>query len=68
MPKVNEAPVQWPPSIANWLAFESKEPWLATEEFPLFTDAWVSGETATGPYRFLNTVAFKSGAARPAIG
>ena len=67
MPKVNEAPVQWPPSIANWLAFESKEPWLATEEFPLFTDAWVSGETATGPYRFLNTVAFKSGAARPAI-
>jgi hypothetical protein len=65
--KKNNSLADWPPSIANWLAFENDEPWLVIEEFPLFTDAWITGETKTGPYTFLNTVAFKSKTARPAI-
>jgi len=67
MPKTKETLADWPPSIANWVAFENKEPWLATDEFPFFTDAWITGETEAGPYLFMNTVAFKPGTARPAI-
>jgi hypothetical protein len=58
---------EWPPSIANWLAFQINEPWLATDEFPLFTDAWITGEFEAGPYLFINTVALKSSTARPGI-
>jgi hypothetical protein len=67
MPETKEPLADLPPSIANWLAFENKEPWLASEEFPLFTDAWITGEIETGPYLFINTVAFGLGAVRPAI-
>ena len=67
MSKTNEPPAEWPFTVANWLAFQSKEPWLFTEEFPLFTDARITGETALGPYLFINTVATNPGTARPAI-
>jgi hypothetical protein len=60
-------PAPWPPSIANWLAFENNQPWIATDEFPLFTDAWITGETETGPYVFMNTVASRTKTARPGI-
>ncbi|HEY2171303.1 MAG TPA: hypothetical protein VGJ30_16880 [Candidatus Angelobacter sp.] len=45
------------PVVANWIAFNNKEPWLATSEFPLFSDAHVTGEMVLGPYSFINTVA-----------
>jgi hypothetical protein len=44
------------PVVANWIAFRDKEPWLATSEFPLFSDAHVIGEMVLGPYSFINTV------------
>lgn len=62
-----ESPGEWPRSIENWRAFDSGEPWLATEEFPLFTDAWVTGQAEVGPYLFINTVALRRGTVRPAI-
>src|SRR5260370_27582879 len=67
MQKTNEPHADWPPSIVNWLAFRSGDTWLGTDEFPLFADAWITGELEVGPYRFVNTVAFKSGTARAAI-
>lgn len=67
MLKTKEPSADWQPSIANWLAFKNKEPWLATDEFPLFTDAWITGQIEVGPYLFINTVAFKSNTARPGI-
>jgi len=45
-----------PPAYANWRALQAAAPCLATEEYPLFTDAWIVGETTQGPYQFLNTV------------
>jgi hypothetical protein len=45
------------PVVANWIAFEQQASWLATSEFPLFTDAHVTGEMNLGPYAFINTVA-----------
>jgi hypothetical protein len=67
MPKTKETLAHWPPSIANWLAFEKKEPWLATDEYLLYTDTWIIGETKAGPYDFMNTVASKAGTVRPAV-
>ena len=67
MPKTEPSAADWPPSIANWLAFRNGDAWLGTQEFPLFTDAWITGEIEVGPYQFVNTVAFKSGTARAAI-
>jgi hypothetical protein len=65
---IEERPLaDWPPSIANWLAFEKNEPLLAAHEFPLFTDAQIVGEQKIGPYLFINTVAISTGAVRPAI-
>jgi hypothetical protein len=66
MPNTKPLDADWPPSIANWLAFQNRDAWLGTDEFPLFTDAWVTGEIEVGPYGFVNTVAFKSGTARAA--
>jgi hypothetical protein len=67
MLKTQDPPADWPPSIANWLAFTNGAGWIATDEFPLFTDAWITGEIGVGPYQFINTVAFNSRAARTAI-
>lgn len=55
-------------SIANWRAFNDGSPWLASKEFPLFTDAWITGEITLGPYSFLNTVAVsEKGEVKPGI-
>ena len=43
------------PVVANWIAYNQSEPWLASSEFPLFTDAQITGEITLGPYSFLNT-------------
>jgi hypothetical protein len=45
------------PSVSNWMAFQQGEPWLASAEYPLFTDASCTGELILGPYSFMNTVA-----------
>lgn len=68
MGKPRKAPGDWPHVVANWLAFENGDPWLATDEFPMFTDAWITGEIGIGPYSFINTVAaITAGAVRPAV-
>ena len=58
-----------PFSHQNWKAFASGEPRLGTEEFPVFTDAWVVGEIrGLGPYDILNAVAIAPrGHTRPAL-
>jgi hypothetical protein len=48
----------FPPSIANWIAFENKRPRIVAQEFPLLTDARITGQEQIGPYLFINTVAF----------
>lgn len=45
------------PVISNWQAFLDRKPRLSINEFPLFTDAWVTGEITVGPYTFINTIA-----------
>jgi hypothetical protein len=53
----NPTTIKVNPSIANWRAFNEGLPWLGSEEYPMFTDAWITGEIDLGPYSFLNTVA-----------
>ena len=48
------------PIILNWQAFLKKKQLLKIDEFPLFTDAWVTGEASVGPYKFINTIAMGS--------
>jgi hypothetical protein len=45
------------PIVANWTAFNDNSPCLGILEFPLFTDAWITGEIEVGPYKFINTIA-----------
>lgn len=47
----------WPACIANWQAFSDGEPLLETVEYPVHTDAWVTGqvESGLGPYTLLNS-------------
>ena len=45
-----------PPVFENWLAFIGGKPCLSTEEYPLFTDAHITGQASQGPYQFINTV------------
>lgn len=57
-----------PPVYANWRALNAGMPWLLTEEYPLFTDAWITGNVSQGPYQFLNTVPrCEAGLVQPAI-
>jgi len=52
----------------NWLALHDGKACLSAEEYPLFTDAWITGEATQGPYRFLNTVPrHNSGLIQPAV-
>lgn len=48
-----------PLSYQNWLAFKQGAPWRHIQEFPLFTDAHITGDNpeGLGPYAILNTVA-----------
>lgn len=48
-----------PLSYQNWLAFKKDAPWRYIQEYPLFSDANISGDNPKnmGPYAFLNTVA-----------
>src|ERR1022692_3791196 len=57
-----------PPVYANWKALDAGRPWLVTVEYPLFTDAWITGNVSHGPYQFLNTVPkCEAGFVQPAI-
>lgn len=57
-----------PAIYLNWLAHDRHEPWLGAQEFPLFTDAHVTGQMQFGPYDFLNAIALpQAGVAQPAI-
>jgi len=51
-------PLVGTPAYDNWRAFLDKEPLLGSFEYLLYTDAWLTGEVATGlePYRFFNLV------------
>lgn len=49
-------PLEGPPIYVNWIEAKTGCPVLYSEEFPLFTDAQITGEAAYGPYEFLNTV------------
>ncbi len=46
------------PAFDNWRAFLENEPLLGSFEYLMYTDAWLTGEVATGlePYRFFNLV------------
>jgi hypothetical protein len=47
---------------------ESGKRLLGTQEYPLFTDAWITGEVQHGPYYFLNTVSMgRSWPVQPSI-
>jgi hypothetical protein len=54
---VGSAPIEivGPAIYLNWLA-ASNEPLIFTLEYPLYSDAHITGETEHGPYRFLHTV------------
>lgn len=67
MSRADEATSGWPPSIANWLGFQSGQPQIVITEFPLFSDARITGEIALGPYVFMNTVPADEGAVQPVI-
>ena len=59
-----------PISQENWQAALKGEPLHESMEWPLFTDAWLTGEVRSelGPYAFLNLIAIHHGfgVARPA--
>ena len=46
---------------------ERGDPCLLVTEYPLYTDAWITGEIEQGPYQFLNPVCLGAGQIRPAI-
>jgi hypothetical protein len=54
---VGSAPpeIEGPAIYLNWLA-SRHEPLIFTLEYPLYSDAHVTGETEHGPYKFLHTV------------
>ena len=66
-PELARAP-SGPPTYTNWVAFSEGMLWLAAEEYPLFTDARITGEIDQGPYHFLNTVPrWEPGLVQPAV-
>jgi len=54
-------PYSSPVCIANWKAQHAGEPVLWTMEFPIHSDAWITGQidTELGPYSFLNAIRIK---------
>ncbi len=54
--------LQGPPSYRNWVAAKQGQDSARAEEYPLFTDAYITGEIkeGCGPYQFLNTVPLQS--------
>jgi hypothetical protein len=40
----------------NWLAMNESQPCVSTAEYPLFTDAHITGQISPGPYQFINTI------------
>jgi len=54
-----EGPLSW----ANWRAMRAGAPTLGAVEFPLYSDAWTTGEVTTGvgPYQFFNAVPMRHG-------
>lgn len=55
-PEVEKQPLIGTPAYDNWRAFVRGEPLLATAEFFLYSDAWLTGEVIAGlePYYFFN--------------
>jgi hypothetical protein len=51
-------PLVGTPAYDNWRAFLENEPLLGSSEYLMYTDAWLTGEVATGlePYRFFNLI------------
>jgi hypothetical protein len=52
----------------NWRCMNDGKPCIATVEYPLFTDARITGEVTQGPYEFINTVPYwEQGVVKPTI-
>jgi hypothetical protein len=52
----------------NWLAMNEGQPCIGAAEYPLFTDAHLTGQISQGPYLFINTVPNREkGIVKPAI-
>ncbi len=49
-------PYKWPASPVNWRAARAGAPLAWTEEYPLYSDAWITGQIdhGLGPYEFIN--------------
>ncbi len=60
-----------PPAYENWIAAENDEPSQGAFEYPLFTDARITGKIIQGygPYQFLNPIPVddRPGLVQPAI-
>ncbi len=58
-----------PPIYENWLAFLANKPSQSISEYPLFSDAVITGENTTdfGPYQFLNPCPNRSSKIRPVL-
>jgi len=58
-----------PPIYENWLAFLGNKPSQSISEYPLFSDAVITGENTTdfGPYQFLNPCPSRATKIRPVL-
>ena len=54
----NETKISGPASFENWRAFLNKCKIVETSEYPLYTDAHITGELSEnlGPYKLFNTI------------
>jgi hypothetical protein len=52
----------------NWLAMDEGQPCVSLAEYPLFTDAHITGQISQGPYVFINTVPdWQKAVVKPAV-
>src|SRR5271155_3134040 len=56
-----------PMFFENWRAALQPGEILGAYECPLYSDAWIVGETKIGPYQFMNTIAHGSGSPRGTV-
>lgn len=58
-----------PSSLTNWKAEKQGKSWRGTFEFPLYSDAILTGEIADGcgPYRVVNTIRAEGSVASPPL-
>lgn len=71
MDKIIENNLKGPPAYENWKAYENSAPIKDISEYPIFSDARITGENTRdfGPYVFLNPVPYedKPGLVQPSL-